>query len=65
MAKSDPIPTVKVKALVPVNYDGTLYGPDLPDGDELDVREPDLAQLKNVGAVVEVVPQAATDTPAQ
>jgi len=64
MAKSDPIPTVKVKALVPVNYDGTLYGPDLPDGDVLDVREPDLPQLQNVNAV-EVVPQAATDTPAQ
>jgi len=58
---TDPIPTVAVKALVPVNYDGTLYGPGLPDGDTFDCREPDLQQLLDVNAVEEVVAQQAPD----
>ncbi|WP_293766397.1 hypothetical protein [uncultured Aquitalea sp.] len=63
MAKNDPVQTVPVKVLVPVNYDGTLYGPGLPDGEDLEVRKQDLDQLLNAKAV-EVLPQAA-DTPAQ
>ena len=60
MAKNDkPIPTVSVKALIPVNYDGTLYGPGLPDGDAFDCRETDVAQLKDVGAIEEVVADPA------
>jgi hypothetical protein len=63
MAKNDkPIPTVSVKALVTVNYDGTLYGPGLPDGDTFDCRETDVAQLQDVGAIEEV---AADPAPAQ
>jgi hypothetical protein len=56
---ADPIPTSAVKALVPVNYDGTMYGPGLPDGDTFDCRQPDLQQLLDVNAVDEV--QAAED----
>ncbi len=63
MAKNDkPIPTVSVKALAPVNYDGTLYGPGLPDGDTFDCRENDLAQLAAVKAVEEIA--SAADAPA-
>lgn len=64
MAKNDkPIPTtVRVKALVPVNYDGTLYGPGLPDGDIFDCRETGVAQLQDVGAIEKV---AADPAPAQ
>ncbi|MEW9901021.1 hypothetical protein ABWL39_20570 [Chitinivorax sp. PXF-14] len=43
---------VSVTALVPVNYDGTLYGPDQPGGDRFDVRAEDLGQLLDVRAVV-------------
>lgn len=60
MAKNDkPIPTVSVKALVPVNYDGTLYGPGLPDGDTFDCRETDVTQLQDVRAIEEVVADSA------
>lgn len=63
MAKNDkPTPTVSVKALIPVNYDGTLYGPGLPDGDTFDCRETDFAQLCDVGAIEQV---AADPAPAK
>lgn len=58
MAKNDKnLPLTSVKALVPVDYDGTLYGPGLPDGDTLDVRQQDVEQLRSVGAV-KVIPAA-------
>lgn len=60
MAKNDkPIPTVSVKALVPVNYDGILFGPGLPDGDTFDCRETDVQQLEDVRAIVEVAVDTA------
>ncbi|WP_334158708.1 hypothetical protein [Oryzomicrobium sp.] len=63
MAKNDKsIPAISVKALVPINYDGTLYGPDLPDGDTFDCRENDLQQLKGVKAIAEI---AADPAPAE
>lgn len=60
MAKNDKAaPTISVKALIPINYDGTLYGPGLPDGDTFDCRETDLQQLKDVRAIEEAATESA------
>jgi hypothetical protein len=51
--------TVSVRALVVVNYDGTLYGPGQEAGDTFDCRETDLSQLRDVNAVEAVATAAA------
>lgn len=59
-SKVDLAATVSLKALVPVNYDGTLYGPGLLNGDVFDCREIDVKQLEDVSAAERVVEVTAS-----
>jgi|GEM_PF-2662521 len=60
-AKAETVIISGVKALVPVNYSGTLYGPGLPEGDTFDCDEQCIKQLVDVGAVEVPAPIVAAD----
>lgn len=42
---------VRVKAISPIRYNGKTYGPNLPDGDELDVSPAERDELQAVGTL--------------